>query len=1030
MRSPLGRRHTGGDDLVTRHIVGNATVLHTDDHISAEAQALALAVHQDADNDVVVLDLHGDMPVGIWESVAGAMTRRRKGIRLVVCGQRQETAVLAGQWLSDRLNRSVLAPYGYLIRGAAGLLFVHDGRGNGTGWVRYRPGRSPAWDAKRFPRPAWDAAAADLVMTSAAGVAEPLPGGVWIRDTHDAGNLSDNWQWLVSSLPCLVEELPIVLGCPGAPPLPLDDIARFWRGLDEDSRSRARFVQYGPVQMPRGEALGQVLADLLGTPVICFAGIPVGPPEGARMHTVTGEGTLGWEVFAKELGYTPRVWAGEPAKTPRVISHRAPEMLGEPIAPLTYWYANDAVIEVVQSGLWVRSAELPRGAEQVRATMASAEHHTLIFDDSTAAKAVRMRTLAEDIIARLDNRTRERSALLPASVAIAEAGNVNAAGGRHSYQTSTSATNPPPVATSGRPLSDGVRSNTAELPVYQATSPGAVEAPRVPLPVAAPAAPEQQYAIEAFPQLKYAPERAVEGEITQIGESVPLAVAPVPAAPPPAAPEEPGDEKTMVYSLAALAPALGRAPAGSPAGQPPAAEPVAWPPIQRDPVADDPGPGPASESTAEALASLSPAVEPPAEAPVPQDPAAPAVDEAAPDSPWALAEPAFPPPAEPAFPPPAEPAFPPPAEPAFPPAAEPALPPVADSAVPPAVEPVASVESAVTGPPEPSAPVAEEPVTSTSDFTPPPATGGAVETAEPAFTPPVEIVVAAAVETPAPPPAAEQPDARAEETRPQPTPQAAASAVLRGKSLDDERTWLRRTLSREFDSVASSMSRILSEYPGLQATDAKDTNDILVDSVAVRLYLTPQGTAIDAGLRHAAKGPHVPFARCVAAGLGRLPSHRGATIIPASPSAAAWDLLTGRRLLTEWGFLGALTEPSPDLTGDTDVLIWSMTARRTRLLEPDGDQRAEDRVLFLPGTSFKVLDVVVPSEGGRGRVLIRELTADEIGSDGRVRNDRVSYDELATRSLERYAESCAANVPVGRVGAASVARFGALPGLV
>jgi len=48
MRSPLGRRHSGGDDLVTRHIVGNATVLHTEDHISSEAQGLALAVHQDA----------------------------------------------------------------------------------------------------------------------------------------------------------------------------------------------------------------------------------------------------------------------------------------------------------------------------------------------------------------------------------------------------------------------------------------------------------------------------------------------------------------------------------------------------------------------------------------------------------------------------------------------------------------------------------------------------------------------------------------------------------------------------------------------------------------------------------------------------------------------------------------------------------------------------------------------------------------------------------------------------------------------
>ncbi len=84
----------------------------------------------------------------------------------------------------------------------------------------------------------------------------------------------------------------------------------------------------------------------------------------------------------------------------------------------------------------------------------------------------------------------------------------------------------------------------------------------------------------------------------------------------------------------------------------------------------------------------------------------------------------------------------------------------------------------------------------------------------------------------------------------------------------------------------------------------------------------------------------MPFARCVAAGLSRLPSHRGATMIQASPTAARLGHADRPPdLLTEWGFLAALTEPSPDLPGDTDVLIWSMTARRTRLLEPDGDQR-------------------------------------------------------------------------------------------
>ncbi len=60
--------------------------------------------------------------------------------------------MLAGQWLSERLNRTVLAPHGHLIRGAGWRLFVHAGRRT-AGWVRYRPGQPPAWEAKRFPRP-------------------------------------------------------------------------------------------------------------------------------------------------------------------------------------------------------------------------------------------------------------------------------------------------------------------------------------------------------------------------------------------------------------------------------------------------------------------------------------------------------------------------------------------------------------------------------------------------------------------------------------------------------------------------------------------------------------------------------------------------------------------------------------------------------------------------------------------------------------------------------------------------------------
>ncbi|MDI5940529.1 hypothetical protein QLR68_20790, partial [Micromonospora sp. DH15] len=218
--------------------------------------------------------------------------------------------------------------------------------------------------------------------------------------------------------------------------------------------------------------------------------------------------------------------------------------------------------------------------------------------------------------------------------------------------------------------------------------------------------------------------------------------------------------------------------------------------------------------------------------------------------------------------------------------------------------------------------------------------------------------------TPRPPAPAPAP------VRRQPVPAPAAAALLvEGRPLTDERAWLRRTLSREFDQLASSVARLLSEHPGMQRSAGHAVDEVLADWVAVRLYLSRRGAAIDAGLRSGEPGPHVPFARCAVAGLSRLPSHRGATVYTTTASDAQWALYRRGGLVTEWGFVNALTAPCAGQDGDVDVLLWSMTARRTALLEPGGEERADDRVLFVPGTSFKILEVRRPEGGRRGHVM-------------------------------------------------------------
>jgi len=852
---------------IGKHTVGNALVLHARERISSEAQSLALAVAHDAENEIVVLDLHDDLPVGIWESVAGALHRRRRGgIRLVVCGARQDTSVLAGQWLSDRLGRPVVAPYGQMIRGSSGALFVHAAEG--SGWVRYNPGRPPHWEAKRYPRPDWDAAAAEFLPTSAHGAVEPIPAGVWIRDGRDEAAVRAHWQVLASSVPCQPQAFTVVLGCPGTPPLPLDDVARFWRGVADEGRDQARFVQYGPVQLPEGEVLGQALADLLERPIACFTGVPVGKPERPRIHTVDDQGALGWQVLVRELGYRPRTSPNTAAPLPQILSYRAPMMLGEAAGPRVYRYADDAVVEIVQSGLWLRDAVAPRYADRIRARVADPRHHALIVDDAEPARVARLRELAEDLAARLDPATRDRCTLHLASALVPAA---------------------PRVAPAAGELADGLtyRFSAADLALDEALA--AVGSP------AAEAPPAEEMAGLAVP----APEVRTLGSGSRGRAGGSLQPAPEPA--------------------------------------PKAAPAVDLPPLLPPP----PGVSRAAESPLweESLTPVSPEVV--AAGPARTRPEPEVTVRVRPE-----------------------------------PRPEPAVVELDENVLPLRV-----------------APTAHRPQEHSEPSVLPP------ETAE-------RVLVALDRARPRGPMGFQvepDPDARG-----LPTP----------AGLAEERAWLRSTLSREFDAAASSVSRVLSEYPGFQADP-----ETMVDAVAVRLYLSAVGDGLDEALRDGDVGPQVPFARCVAAGLRRLPSHRGATSLVAELAAEDVARIRDRGVLTDWGFTHALTDPPLNLPGDVDVLIWSMTARRTRLLEPEDDRRAESRVVFLPGTSFKVLDAVLPGPGVRGRLLLRELAADEPD------RGRVPFDDLALNSLSRAMEQAGSAGAFTRVGAAAASRFRAVPGL-
>jgi hypothetical protein len=154
-----------------------------------------------------------------------------------------------------------------------------------------------------------------------------------------------------------------------------------------------------------------------------------------------------------------------------------------------------------------------------------------------------------------------------------------------------------------------------------------------------------------------------------------------------------------------------------------------------------------------------------------------------------------------------------------------------------------------------------------------------------------------------------------------------------------------------------------------------------------------------------------------------MPSYRGATRLRATLADAEWQWYQSRDVVTEWAFCAAVTSGRLALPGTVEFRIWSATARRTELLEPS----LPGQVLFLPGTSFKVLQV---GNSDHKEVLLRELSAHEIGSDGRVELGRVPLDEVALTGLEHRAAAWRAEGSSEDLPAGYEYRFGNPPGLI
>jgi len=967
----LSTRRRGGSATTAWTELGDSVLLHSpagpDPQVLERCADLA-ARHEPT---LVFLDLPPMAGVRDRDAVAACLAERPGELRLVPVGRDRSAAATLAEWLSHLLGRAVLAPDGDASEVADGWFVPATA---GAGWTRYEPGHVPVAHSRRLPTPAWEGRAFAEPRDLGGGVrVEPLPAGVWITGPGAPQAADSLRKWLTGGLQMDPGHPRVVVGHPGPASVPLAAVQDFWAQLDERTRPVVRFAEFGATDLASQPSAPAKPAD------------PADPSGGEPGPAAESFGQALADLFA-----TPVVAAtGVPVLAPwgsggsggsrvRVLlpngaMHWRPYVWDLRYLPREEGKTHDPEPVGYRSPI-EGLAELASGVYEY------------------APDAV-LEVTRSGLWMRPPEPPRDASAVRNAPIEPGRSRVFHATTGSAGVadrMRRLAAEVLPRLEAEVRKLAEVLPSTAAITLIRAAADPasaGAVAAWEADAAVAETAAVVEEEAALG-PAVADIDGEAVPGLATAI--AVPVAEVDAELAAPPQIESAFSAEQLAGVTLevsAEFAPAPLLIESATRAEQPAtavlqvAAGPVLEPAISAEQAAAavlEVGPEPVLATVASA-----------------EQPAGTVLEVAAE---FASAPPA---PARPAPVPPPIGRF---SLESGPPTLDLPLPVVA--AQPPVVATVAAGHA----------------IASTQVIAPPPAAAPtpAPDPVRPPTSPPAPAPVPSPEPAPAPTPKPTTPRSGA---RVQPVPSPETTAVLPSRSLDLERQWLRRNLAGQYDATVGSVARILSEFPGLRAGGAP-TADVLVDLVAVQLYLSGHTRGFDDLVRSGAAGPHVPLARCIASGLRRLPSHRGPVLVRAELTEREVRWYGGRKVVTEWAFGPCVTGGRLRLPGAVEVLIWSMTARRTHLVAPENP----DQAVFLPGTSFKVLSAAEGEDGPR--ILLRELSASEVGADGRVEPGRVPLDDVALAGLAEAGERWRQEEATEELPASLRGRFGSPPGLI
>ncbi|MCX5401181.1 hypothetical protein [Streptomyces sp. NBC_00102] len=391
----FGRQGVGGPRF-TAHRAGGAWLVAPVGPVDPRALAFTAGLAPDAECTVVVADLPDGSDDATLDRLVRAIPAGSDDLRFVFGRPLRRDAVTVAQHLAGRLGRTVIAAAGAPLPTPGGGLWV--GPDSGPGWMRCAPGGPRTQDSRAFPKPSWEPTVPPRPWAIGRSVAEPLPAGVWLRPSTEDPARSARWTRLAGGPAVSTELMTVAIGAPGAPALPVADIARFWEDLPPWLRPAVRFLCYGPARLSGGRHLGDVLAQVVGEPVRFLSGMPQDTGDRREVVLTTDDGTPGRPLRAHEFVHLPPAGFPAPPPSPFAAAHRWPLGAFPEIRPGTHRLADDVVVEVVRSGLWVRPTPAPAHAPQMRDADPDPAHERVLCDAASEEHLPRLRRLAQDLV--------------------------------------------------------------------------------------------------------------------------------------------------------------------------------------------------------------------------------------------------------------------------------------------------------------------------------------------------------------------------------------------------------------------------------------------------------------------------------------------------------------------------------------------------------------------------------------------------------------------------------------------------------